>query len=193
MAGAIPTKGRAPSSKYYLEALLEFLVRSVTKPTAVENGLSTPDRAAQAGRERMNLMRFLTHIVNARDKAGNTALNLAARIGNRSIIQQLLEVKADPAIPNYKGVTARDFGVGVEDENGHGNGTGFQQSNPSNIDPIFNQAPNRPPSQSPAVQGANETEVPPQAMTDITDDQNQDVITCKQTLHLFFHFKKPPN
>ncbi|KAK5007861.1 hypothetical protein LTR28_004747 [Elasticomyces elasticus] len=64
-------------------------------------------------------MRFLTHIVNARDRAGNTALNLAARIGNRSIIQQLLEIKADPSLANYKGVSARDFGVGVDDGEMH--------------------------------------------------------------------------
>ncbi|KAG9677627.1 apses-domain-containing protein, partial [Aureobasidium melanogenum] len=166
-------KGRAPSSKYYLEALLEFLVRSVSKPAPVENGSATP---GQAGKERMNLMRFLTHIVNARDKAGNTALNLAARIGNRGIIQQLLEVKADPTIPNQKGITARDFGVGVEDENGQAN-AGF--NNPSNIDPIFSQsqAPNRPPSQNATTEGANEKETTPVSNTNVIEEQNQDVIS----------------
>ena len=166
-------KGRAPSSKYYLEALLEFLVRSVSKPAPTENGSATP---GQAGKERMNLMRFLTHIVNARDKAGNTALNLAARIGNRGIIQQLLEVKADPTIPNQKGITARDFGVGVEKENGQAN-VGF--SNPSNIDPIFSQAQalNQPPSQNTTVEGANEKETTPVSNTNIIEEQNQDVIS----------------
>ncbi|TIA03873.1 hypothetical protein D6C82_01443 [Aureobasidium pullulans] len=165
-------KGRAPSSKYYLEALLEFLVRSVSKPAPVENGSATP---GQAIKERMNLMRFLTHIVNARDKAGNTALNLAARIGNRGIIQQLLEVKADPTIPNHKGVTARDFGVGAEDENGQA--VGF--NNPSNIDPIFSQAQtsNRPPSQNTTTEGATEKEATPVSNTNIIEDQNQDVIS----------------
>jgi regulatory protein SWI6 len=54
-------------------------------------------------------MRFMSEMVNARDVNGNTALNLVARIGNRSIIQQLLEVQADPNIPNYKGLTAAAF------------------------------------------------------------------------------------
>lgn len=166
-------KGRAPSSKYYLEALLEFLVRSVSKPTPVENGSATP---AHAGKERMNLMRFLTHIVNARDKAGNTALNLAARIGNRGIIQQLLEVKADPTIPNEKGITARDFFVGIEDENGQNN-LGF--NNPNNIDPVFSQALERPASQQPSASGANEPETQSQAAVNVIEDQNQDVISCK--------------
>jgi len=63
----------------------------------------------------MGLMRFMSEIVNAKDRAGNTALNLVARIGNRSIIQQLLEVQADPTIPNNKGLRAIDFGVGGDD------------------------------------------------------------------------------
>jgi ankyrin repeat protein len=53
-------------------------------------------------------------MVNARDKQGNTALNLAARIGNRNIISQLMEVQADPTIPNHKGTRPVDFGVGSD-------------------------------------------------------------------------------
>jgi regulatory protein SWI6 len=168
-------KGRAPSSKYYLEALLEFLVRSVSKPTPADNASATP---GQAGKERMNLMRFLTHIVNARDKAGNTALNLAARIGNRGIIQQLLEVKADPTIPNQKGISARDFGIGLEDENGQSNSLAF--SNPSNIDPIFAQAAaaasNEPPPQN-TTEGESEIENTSANNTNMIEEQNQDVIS----------------
>lgn len=132
-------KGRAPSSKYYLEALLEFLVRIGTQTTSSANANVPPSLAAvavasmQASQHTngdvasqgsttqavtikgaVSLVRFLSHIVNAKDKAGNTALNLVARIGNRSIIQQLLEIHADPSLPNNKGVSAKDFGVGVE-------------------------------------------------------------------------------
>ncbi|KAK3714298.1 transcriptional regulator swi6 [Vermiconidia calcicola] len=132
-------KGRAPSSKYYLEALLEFLVRIGTHPTAVtassearlavtavakfqaNNGdtaaTSSQDSNATPAplpRGAISLVRFLSHIVNARDKAGNTALNLVARIGNQTIIKQLLEIHADPTLPNYKGVSAKDFGVGEQ-------------------------------------------------------------------------------
>ena len=99
-------KGRAASSKYYLEALLEFLVRSNTAGIAGEGGMGMP--------RPIGLMRFISEMVNARDISGNTALNLVARIGNRSIIQQLLEVQADPSIPNYKGLRPMDFGIGTE-------------------------------------------------------------------------------
>ncbi|EME46972.1 hypothetical protein DOTSEDRAFT_69080 [Dothistroma septosporum NZE10] len=127
-------KGRGPSSKYYLEALLEFLVRIGTQPNSAaaknvaaaaanmhhdsqqsNDGGSSQETAVPGPRGPVNLSRFLSHIVNARDKAGNTALNLVARIGNRSIIQQLLEIHADPSLPNNKGVCAKDFGVGVDE------------------------------------------------------------------------------
>jgi regulatory protein SWI6 len=129
-------KGRGPSSKYYLEALLEYLVRIGTHPQvsntagnssvaaaavanmqAKVNGDSSSQESVTAvptTKGAVSLVRFLSHIVNARDKAGNTALNLVARIGNRNIIQQLLEIHADPSLPNNKGVSAKDFGVGVQ-------------------------------------------------------------------------------
>ena len=58
----------------------------------------------------------MSEIVNAQDMAGDTALNLAARIGNKSIIQQLLEVGANASIPNRGGLKPIDFGVGGDAE-----------------------------------------------------------------------------
>jgi len=147
-------KGRAPSSKYYLEALLEFLVRIGTQPNSSANATAGSTAAAvanmasqqtngeassqesvagvptlQNSKGAVSLVRFLSHIVNARDKAGNTALNLVARIGNRSIIQQLLEIHADPGLANNKGVSAKDFGVGGElGEDPLANGLASQQT-----------------------------------------------------------------
>ncbi|KAF3031388.1 transcriptional regulator swi6 [Didymella heteroderae] len=102
-------KGRAASSKYYLEALLEYLVRSNIGANQIPSFLENSNYPKPIG-----LMRFMQEMVNARDKAGNTALNLAARIGNRNIISQLLEVQADPTIPNHKGTRPVDFGVGTD-------------------------------------------------------------------------------
>jgi regulatory protein SWI6 len=105
-------KGRAASSKYYLEALLEYLVRS---NIGASQAMSFQDNYPKP----IGLMRFMQEMVNARDKAGNTALNLAARIGNRNIISQLMEVQADPTIPNHKGTRPVDFGVGSDAGEGH--------------------------------------------------------------------------
>jgi regulatory protein SWI6 len=186
-------KGRAPSSKYYLEALLEFLVRVGTQPSSSNQNSTTSTSAAVAsiasqqvsgddlGQESsdapalngskgaVSLVRFLSHIVNAKDKAGNTALNLVARIGNRSIIQQLLEIHADPGLANNKGVSAKDFGVGTE--SGEGllvNGFASQQST----------------QQAPASQP--EAEADTLTVSSQTEDLSQDVISCVYLSVLLF-------
>lgn len=100
-------KGRSHSSRYYLESLLEWVVRQGSAPSSQ----ATTNGNGNAG-PRINLGRFMSEIVNAQDKAGDTALNIAARIGNRSIISQLLEVGADPGISNKAGLRPQDFGVG---------------------------------------------------------------------------------
>lgn len=55
----------------------------------------------------------MQEIVNAQDKYGDTALNIAARVGNRAIVTQLIEVGADPMIPNRAGLRPVDFGVTI--------------------------------------------------------------------------------
>lgn len=99
-------KGRSQASKYYLESLLEFVVRQGSAPNSQQNMFAPP--AAKS----MGIGRFMSEIVNAQDKTGDTALNIAARIGNRSIISQLLEVGADAGIPNRAGLRPIDFGIG---------------------------------------------------------------------------------
>lgn len=95
-------KGRSADGRYYLHCLLEFIAK---------HGASS-QRESEA--KVMNLGRFITDIVNAQDKSGDTALNIAARIGNKSIVQLLLEVGADSSIPNRAGLKPVDFGVGGE-------------------------------------------------------------------------------
>ncbi|KAI3319491.1 apses-domain-containing protein [Xylariaceae sp. AK1471] len=107
-------KGRGHSSRYYLESLLEWVVRQGSAPssqTTVANG-------SAAAAPKMGIGRFMSEIVNAQDKSGDTALGIASRVGNRSIISQLLEVGADPNIANAAGLRPSDFGVGGEGEGG---------------------------------------------------------------------------
>ncbi|KAL4749146.1 hypothetical protein BDW72DRAFT_178945 [Aspergillus terricola var. indicus] len=102
------------SAKHYLEALLEFIVRhggtSLNQQTA--NGT-----ASQPGtplpNEVITLGRFISEIVNLRDDQGDTALNLAGR-ARSVLVPQLLEVGADPHIPNHTGLRPADYGVGVD-------------------------------------------------------------------------------
>lgn len=103
-------KGRGSACRYYLESLLEFVVRQGSAANSQQNSFLEPTVAPPA--KSIGLAKFMAEIVNAVDMAGDTALNLAAKIGNKSIIQQLLEVGANPTIPNRAGLKPTDFGVG---------------------------------------------------------------------------------
>ncbi|KAI1824044.1 hypothetical protein F4861DRAFT_279558 [Xylaria intraflava] len=113
-------KGRSHSSRYYLESLLEWVVRQGSAPSSQ----ATAANGNIAAAPKMGIGRFMSEIVNAQDKSGDTALGIASRVGNRSIISQLLEVGADPNIPNAAGLRPSDFGVGGESGENSLNGDG---------------------------------------------------------------------
>ena len=50
-------------------------------------------------------------LVDAQDSNGDTALNIAARVGNRGLVRILIEVGADKMRPNKLGLRPGDFGV----------------------------------------------------------------------------------
>lgn len=103
------------SAKHYMEALLEFIVRhggtSVTMHAP--NGLAENRERGPMMGEVITLGRFISEIVNLRDDQGDTALNLAGR-ARSVLVPQLLEVGADPHIPNHTGLRPADYGVGVD-------------------------------------------------------------------------------
>jgi ankyrin repeat protein len=89
----------------------------------------------------MGIARFMSEIVNAQDSAGDTALNIAARIGNRSIISQLIEVGADPKIANRVGLRPLDFGIGTDDTEPQTNGDAAAKAVLANIAAEHSAAP----------------------------------------------------
>lgn len=109
-------KGRSAACRYYLESLLEFVVRQGSAANSHQNSFANGSDPITPPIKSIGLARFMSEIVNAPDMSGDTALNLAARIGNKSIIHQLLEVGANPAIPNLGGLKPVDFGVGGDPE-----------------------------------------------------------------------------
>jgi len=116
-------KGRHAASRYYLESLLEWVVRQGSAPNSqnTQTNGNAPSNS-QAVNPKMGIARFMSEIVNAQDSVGDTALNIASRIGNRSIISQLLEVGADPNIANRVGLRPLDFGIGSENAEDKTNG-----------------------------------------------------------------------
>lgn len=115
-------KGRNAASRYYLESLLEWVVRRGSVPNSQATQLNGNGINGSQSVPKMGIARFMSEIVNAQDSSGDTALNIAARIGNRSIISQLLEVGADPEIANRVGLRPLDFGIGGENADGKMNG-----------------------------------------------------------------------
>ncbi|KAH7324942.1 hypothetical protein B0I35DRAFT_476143 [Stachybotrys elegans] len=114
-------KGRNNASRYYLESLLEWVVRQGSVPNSQATQVNGNGPSSSQSQPKMGIARFMSEIVNAQDSSGDTALNIAARIGIRSIISQLLEVGADPNICNRAGLKPIDFGIGRagnEEKNG---------------------------------------------------------------------------
>lgn len=85
-------RGRADASKYYLETLLEWVVK-------------------HGSDHELGLHWLEDELVNIQDYNGDTALNIAVRIGNRQIARQLTNVNASAGIPNRAGLRPVDFGI----------------------------------------------------------------------------------
>ncbi|KAJ3411343.1 transcriptional regulator swi6 [Chytridiales sp. JEL 0842] len=83
MALTAGIKGRVQASRYYMDELFTWI----------------KDHGGN-----------FKSIINVQDKNGDTALNIAARIGNRGIVEELLSVGADPRLENVAGLKPADFG-----------------------------------------------------------------------------------
>ena len=81
-------KGRAPYARYYLEGSLSWIAQHESAD--------------------------FRSIVDLQDEHGDTALNIAARVGNRSLVRALLDVGANKLVPNKLGLRPGDFGVETE-------------------------------------------------------------------------------
>lgn len=87
-------KGRAGVARYYMEAVLEYVARYEHSGRSTGEGFRT--------------------LVDVQDTSGDTALNIAARIGNRAIVRLLVDVGADRSLRNALGLRAEDFGIEEE-------------------------------------------------------------------------------
>ncbi|KAI0955043.1 hypothetical protein AcW1_006748 [Taiwanofungus camphoratus] len=85
-------KGRAAAARYYLDQVFYWIAQH------------------QGGDFRS--------LVDLQDEHGDTALNIAARVGNRSLVRTLLDVGANRVLPNKLGLRPGDFGVETEELGG---------------------------------------------------------------------------
>ncbi|KAJ7224299.1 transcription factor [Mycena pura] len=82
-------KGRGAIARYYLDKIFYFIAQN------------------QGGDFRT--------LVDLQDEHGDTALNVSARVGNRSMVRTLLDVGANRMLPNKLGLRPGDFGVETEE------------------------------------------------------------------------------
>lgn len=87
-------KGRAGAARYYMETVLEYVARYELSGRASGEGFRT--------------------LVDVQDTSGDTALNIAARVGNKAIVRLLVDVGADRSLRNNLGLRAEDFGIEEE-------------------------------------------------------------------------------
>lgn len=81
-------KGRAVAARYYLDQISLWIVKH----------------------ERADFK----SIIDIQDEHGDTALNIAARVGNRSLVRVLLDAGANKLLANKLGLRPGDFGVEPE-------------------------------------------------------------------------------
>ncbi|KAI0794056.1 apses-domain-containing protein [Fomes fomentarius] len=85
-------KGRAVAARYYLDQISLWIVKH----------------------ERADFK----SIIDIQDEHGDTALNIAARVGNRSLVRVLLDAGANKLLANKLGLRPGDFGVEPEELGG---------------------------------------------------------------------------
>ncbi|KAL8688054.1 MAG: hypothetical protein Q9224_004985 [Gallowayella concinna] len=107
-------EGRPLAMRSYLDSMLLYVVGNSNATNSQQASFAVDDDVNNLAAVRpIGLARFMSDIVNARDMAGDTALHLAAKNCNKGIVQQLLEIGADPTIANRRGLKPIDIpGVG---------------------------------------------------------------------------------
>jgi hypothetical protein len=89
-------KGRAASARAYMAGVLEYVAKEHREVNGNSPSLS------------------LKTLVDVQDVHGDTALNVAARVGNKGLVTLLVEAGADKAKTNKLGLKPGDFGVEQE-------------------------------------------------------------------------------
>ncbi|KAG8862141.1 transcriptional regulator swi6 [Tulasnella sp. 330] len=84
IANVAGVKGRAAAARYFMESVLERVVRSGSGVEA---------------------------LVDLEDVHGDTALNVSARVGNRALVRMLIDVGANRVLGNKLGLRPADFGI----------------------------------------------------------------------------------
>jgi regulatory protein SWI6 len=104
-------KGRRPqAARYYADCLFEFLAAHPIAAASADGSIKGDEQREPGPTKASDNIR-LKALVDMRDCEGDTALNIAARIGHVALVGVLLSVGANPDLPNHAGLCPRDFGM----------------------------------------------------------------------------------
>lgn len=111
--------GCSSAAKYYLDILMGWIVKKQDRPIRSDVSNKKSKINDENGErkdsilENLDLKWIIANMLNAQDSNGDTCLNIAARLGNISIVDALLDYGADPFIANKSGLRPVDFGAGT--------------------------------------------------------------------------------
>ncbi|KAJ2208399.1 transcriptional regulator swi6 [Coemansia sp. RSA 521] len=132
---AAGTEGREKAARYYADCLLSWIVRlaggyqvDADTDKAEDKMLPTPTQSSSPRGHRTVFSSLgqgtksgitddtppnadFAAFLNLQDMRGDTALNIAARVGDRAMVRMLLNAGASPSICNRMGLSPLDFGV----------------------------------------------------------------------------------
>ncbi|WVQ97765.1 hypothetical protein IAU59_004879 [Kwoniella sp. CBS 9459] len=111
-------KGRAASARSYMANVLEWVAREQqananSAPGSVDMDASSSSAAGGGGHASVGPV-SLKSLIDVQDVHGDTAINIAARVGNKGLVNLLLDAGADKTKANKLGLKPSDFGLDIE-------------------------------------------------------------------------------
>ncbi|WWC87167.1 uncharacterized protein L201_002053 [Kwoniella dendrophila CBS 6074] len=113
-------KGRATSARSYMANVLEWVAREQQQQkqqhqTHINNGAMNGNNDHIDGSSELNSGSIsLKTLIDTQDVHGDTAINIAARVGNKGLVNLLLDAGADKGKTNKLGLKPSDFGLDIE-------------------------------------------------------------------------------
>jgi regulatory protein SWI6 len=103
--------GRASCARLYMAAILEWVAKEQRTSASLAQGQGHDGTNGTTG---TSAALSLKALVDVQDLYGDTALNVAARMGTRGLVRLLLDAGADKSKGNKLGLRPVDFGVEPE-------------------------------------------------------------------------------
>ncbi|WVF70119.1 hypothetical protein IAT40_004907 [Kwoniella sp. CBS 6097] len=106
-------KGRAASARSYMANVLEWVAREQQANANSAPGSVEMDGTSSSGGGPTGPVGLKT-LIDVQDVHGDTAINIAARVGNKGLVNLLLDAGADKTKANKLGLKPSDFGLDIE-------------------------------------------------------------------------------